>query len=183
MPARRRRSRAAPAPIILEVRDLVTHFPVRNGVVKAVDGVSFTLAARQDALHRRRKRLGQERDRALDPADRRRARPHRLGLDDAAPARRQHRRSRQARPARARRSAPSAAREIAMIFQEPMSSLSPVHTVGDQIIEVLRLHLDMSKKAGPRALHRAAAAGRDSRTRSAPSTATRSSSPAACASA
>ena len=28
-----------------------------------------------------------------------------------------------------------------MIFQEPMSSLSPVHTVGDQIIEVLRLHL------------------------------------------
>ena len=27
-----------------------------------------------------------------------------------------------------------------MIFQEPMSSLSPVHTVGDQIIEVLRLH-------------------------------------------
>ena len=32
-------------------------------------------------------------------------------------------------------------REIAMIFQEPMSSLSPVHTVGDQIMEVLRLHL------------------------------------------
>ncbi|MFX8270435.1 ATP-binding cassette domain-containing protein, partial [Acinetobacter baumannii] len=26
-----------------EVRDLVTHFPVRNGVVKAVDGVSLTL--------------------------------------------------------------------------------------------------------------------------------------------
>ncbi len=36
-------------------------------------------------------------------------------------------------------------RDIAMIFQEPMSSLSPVHTVGDQIMEVLRLHLDMSK--------------------------------------
>ena len=32
-----------------------------------------------------------------------------------------------------------------MIFQEPMSSLSPVHTVGDQIMEVLRLHLDMTK--------------------------------------
>src|SRR5262245_16626679 len=28
---------------ILEVRDLRTYFPVRNGVVKAVDGVSFTL--------------------------------------------------------------------------------------------------------------------------------------------
>jgi peptide/nickel transport system ATP-binding protein len=36
-------------------------------------------------------------------------------------------------------------REIAMIFQEPMSSLSPIHTVGDQITEVLRLHLRMSK--------------------------------------
>ena len=38
-------------------------------------------------------------------------------------------------------------REIAMIFQEPMSSLSPVHTVGDQITEVLRLHLRMGKAA------------------------------------
>src|SRR5262249_40202182 len=36
--------------------------------------------------------------------------------------------------------------EIAMIFQEPMSSLSPVHTVGDQIMEVLRLHLNMRRK-------------------------------------
>ena len=34
-----------------------------------------------------------------------------------------------------------------MIFQEPMSSLSPVHTVGDQIVEVLQLHWRLSKKA------------------------------------
>src|SRR5204863_8813684 len=34
---------ATPAATILEVTDLVTHFPVRNGTVKAVDGVSFTL--------------------------------------------------------------------------------------------------------------------------------------------
>ena len=39
--------------------------------------------------------------------------------------------------------------EIAMIFQEPMSSLSPVHTVGDQIIEVLRLHLQDGQEARP----------------------------------
>ncbi len=30
--------------------------------------------------------------------------------------------------------------EIAMVFQEPMTSLSPVHTIGDQIVEVIRLH-------------------------------------------
>ena len=35
---------------------------------------------------------------------------------------------------------------IGMIFQEPMSSLSPVHTIGDQITEAIRLHRDVSKK-------------------------------------
>lgn len=35
---------------------------------------------------------------------------------------------------------------ISMIFQEPMTALSPVHTVGNQIIEAIRLHQDVSKK-------------------------------------
>jgi len=37
-------------------------------------------------------------------------------------------------------------KDIAMIFQEPMSSLNPVFTVGFQIGEVLRLHLGMDKR-------------------------------------
>jgi oligopeptide/dipeptide ABC transporter ATP-binding protein len=37
--------------------------------------------------------------------------------------------------------------DIAMIFQEPMTSLNPVFTVGDQIVESLRLHQGLSKKA------------------------------------
>jgi peptide/nickel transport system ATP-binding protein len=39
------------------------------------------------------------------------------------------------------------AKEIAMVFQEPMTSLNPVHTIGDQIGEVVRLHEGASKKA------------------------------------
>ena len=38
-------------------------------------------------------------------------------------------------------------REIGMIFQEPMTSLNPVFTIGRQLIEVLRLHMGMSKVA------------------------------------
>ncbi len=36
--------------------------------------------------------------------------------------------------------------EISMIFQEPMTSLNPVFTVGNQICEAIRLHQDLSKK-------------------------------------
>ena len=37
---------------------------------------------------------------------------------------------------------------ISIIFQEPMTSLSPVHTVGDQVSEALFLHRDVGRKAG-----------------------------------
>ena len=36
--------------------------------------------------------------------------------------------------------------EISMIFQEPMTSFSPLHTVGDQICEVLRIHTTLTPK-------------------------------------
>src|SRR5467141_1897752 len=36
--------------------------------------------------------------------------------------------------------------EIALIFQEPMSSFSPVHTIGNQLIEAILLHQRVSKR-------------------------------------
>lgn len=36
--------------------------------------------------------------------------------------------------------------EISVVFQDPLTSLNPVHTIGDQIVEVLRLHQKLSRK-------------------------------------
>ena len=41
--------------------------------------------------------------------------------------------------------------EIAMIFQDPMTSLNPVHTIGRQLIEAVLLHRDVSKRRHARA--------------------------------
>src|SRR5437899_3878026 len=40
--------------------------------------------------------------------------------------------------------------EIALIFQEPMSSFSPVHSVGNQIIEAIRLHQEVDRRSEER---------------------------------
>jgi len=50
--------------------------------------------------------------------------------------------------------------EIAMIFQDPMTSLNPVHTIGRQLIEAVLLHRDVTKKvARARALELLGAVG------------------------
>ena len=54
-------------------------------------------------------------------------------------------------------------KDVAMIFQEPMTSLNPCFTIGWQIAEALRVHLDLSRSAA-RARHRSVAPGRHSGT-------------------
>ena len=73
--------------------------------------------------------------------------------------------------------------EISMIFQEPMTSLNPVFTVGEQIAESVRLHQDVERQGGRGARPRDDAARRASpRPRSGCAT-TRTRCRAACASA
>ena len=73
--------------------------------------------------------------------------------------------------------------EMAMIFQEPMTSLNPVFTVGDQIAEQVKLHMKVEdKEAWDRAIE-IAPAWSASRARSGASSSTRTRCRAACASA
>ena len=112
---------------------------------------------------------------------------------------RRHRPDRAAGAHHGRRGAPAAAsasticraeemrkvrgRRIGMVFQDPLTSLNPLYRIGDQIVETIRTHADVSESAGARARHCAAAGSRASRARGRASTATRTSFPAACASA
>ncbi|WP_460449783.1 ABC transporter ATP-binding protein [Alsobacter sp. SYSU BS001988] len=136
---------SAPPRAVLEVRDLVTHFPTRTGVVKAVDGVSFTVERGKTLCMVGESGSGKSVTarsilQIVDSPGRIVGGSMLLHRPDGSSVDLANLNPR-GREIRAVRGA-----EIAMIFQEPMSSLSPVHTVGDQIMEVLLLHLRMSKK-------------------------------------
>ena len=74
-------------------------------------------------------------------------------------------------------------RSLAVVFQDPMTSLNPVLTIGTQLIETLQEHLELDACSGEEAQHRTARRGRHPRARAAARSNIRTSSPAACASA
>ena len=122
---------------LLEVRNLATQFPTREGLVRAVDGVSFYLD--------RGELLGLVGESGCGKSItalsimRLVAPPGKIvngeilfgGRDLLKISNREMRDVR--------------GNDIAMIFQDPMTSLNPVFTVGEQIAEALRLHRKLSR--------------------------------------
>jgi peptide/nickel transport system ATP-binding protein len=124
---------------LLSVVDLKVHFPTNDGIVKATDGLSYTLERGKTlgivgesgsgksvsssaimGLHRgtNAQVSGQI---LLDGTD-----LLQLSNEDMRKAR---------------------GKEVAMIFQDPLSAMHPYYTVGSQIGEAYRVHHDVSKKA------------------------------------
>ncbi|MBS2961814.1 ABC transporter ATP-binding protein [Actinocrinis puniceicyclus] len=130
-------------PAFLEVRDLNVHFPTEDGLVKAVDGLSFTLRRGQTlgivgesgsgksvtslallGLHKRPDKRGRGGARIrgeirLDGEDLVAAPPERLET--------------------------LRGEKLAMVFQDPMSAMHPYYTVGEQIAEAFLVHNRASK--------------------------------------
>jgi peptide/nickel transport system ATP-binding protein len=125
---------------LLEVRDLRVHFDTDDGLVKAVDGVSYSLE-RGRALGIVGESGSGKSVSSLTVMGLTRARNARIsgeimfeGRDLLKASERDLRQLR--------------GNEIAMIFQDPLSSLHPYYKVGKQLVEAIRVHNpDMSKSA------------------------------------
>ncbi len=124
---------------LLKVEDLRTYFSTEEGVVRAVDGISFELAPGE-----RRGVVGESGSgksvtamsimRLIEPPageivtgtiEYRGENLLELGEDEMQTVR---------------------GGKVAMIFQDPMTALNPVYTIGDQLIETIMLHQGVSKK-------------------------------------
>jgi peptide/nickel transport system ATP-binding protein len=131
---------------LLEVANLTTRFRTDRGVVTAVDDVSFAVEPGQmmaivgesgcgkTVTSKSIMRLLPERNGAIDPASR-----VWLDLNDGQP-----RIDLVSLPEQEMRHIRGS--KIAMIFQEPMTSLNPVFTIGWQIDEALKYHTNLDKQ-------------------------------------
>jgi peptide/nickel transport system ATP-binding protein/oligopeptide transport system ATP-binding protein len=134
---------------LLDIRDLKTYFYTEDGVVRAVDGVTFSIEPERTLGVVGESGCGKsvtaraimglvksppgriESGEILFQRD-----GHIIDLAKLNPKGEEMRRIR--------------GNEIAMIFQEPMTSLNPVYTIGNQIMEAIILHQHLSKKEAKR---------------------------------
>ncbi len=155
---------------LVEVIDLIVQFPLDEGTVHAVNGVSFTIPAGKtlgvvgesgcgkSVTARSIMRIVRSPGRIVEgrilyhpsaTVNRNEPVPVKANGHDREPADRKtidltalDHRGKEIRDIRGN--------DIAMIFQEPMTSLSPVHTIGNQLIEAIRLHRTADKREARR---------------------------------
>ena len=123
---------------ILELKDLKTWYRTDNGIAKAVDGVSFSLAPNRIIGIVGESGCGK----SVTALSIMRLVPMPPGYFAGGDILWKGRSIVKATEAEMRK---IRGNEIAMIFQEPMSSLNPVFTCGDQIMEQILNHRDVSK--------------------------------------
>jgi peptide/nickel transport system ATP-binding protein len=123
---------------LLEVRDLRTHFQTDDGVVKAVDGVSFSVEKGQTLGIVGESGCGKSVTcltiMGLNP-------PRTTLTSGEALFKERNLLAMSRRELRQIRG-----NEISMIFQDPMTSLNPVQRIGNQLSEAVLLHHDVSPK-------------------------------------
>ena len=132
---------------LLDIRDLKTYFHTDDGVVRAVDGVSLSIAPE--------KTLGLVGESGCGKSI---TAFSTMRLIPSPPGKIEHgqilfHKNLESDPIDLTQLNPKGTQmrdirgnDIAMIFQEPMTSLSPVHTVGNQIAEAIMLHQNADKK-------------------------------------
>src|SRR4030042_2877370 len=124
---------------LLEIRNLKTYFDVRGGILKAVDDVSLTIKSGETLGLVGESGCGKSVTGAsimrLIPIPPGRIAGGKIlfeGMDILKLPESEMRKVR--------------GNKISMIFQDPMTSLNPVFTVGDQVAEVIRLHEKLSQR-------------------------------------
>ncbi|QPC85481.1 ATP-binding cassette domain-containing protein [Mesorhizobium sp. NBSH29] len=124
---------------LLQIRDLKTHFHTFGGLVKAVDGVSFDVAKGEvvglvGESGGGKSVIGFSILRLIDPPGQ--IEGGEVLFEGENLLNKTETEMREVRGGR-----------IAMVFQDPMTSLNPVYTVGRQMDEMLRLHTDLDASA------------------------------------
>jgi peptide/nickel transport system ATP-binding protein len=132
----------SPTAPILSVRDLCTYFFTDEGVVRAVDGAGFDLSPRRtlgivgesgcgkSVTARSILRIVERPGRIVGGSIVLRRDGESVDVTQLDPAGHQMREIRGG--------------DIGLVFQEPMTSFSPVHTIGNQMVETIRLHQGVS---------------------------------------
>ncbi len=136
--------------LLLEIQDLKTYFFLRQGTVKAVDGVDLRLprgktigvvgesGCGKSVMAYSILQIVEEPGRIVGGKV--------LHYGAISPSGNQNVTDLAALNPRGKEIRAIRGAEIAMIFQEPMTSLSSMHTIGFQIIEMIRLHTPLTKK-------------------------------------